>query len=385
MRRIRLISGMILLAVPLSAQPGTGSAGFVTCLGRDTIALERVTRSTTKVEGDLVLVVPRTFLVHYSATLDAAGFISRIEVTRKPGVEGPGAVASAWQATVSDTLMTLQWQRAGRSDTTIRLKVSPGAAPALPLSAGLYEQLVLQARRAGGDSVPLETYGAGSRAPSRTYLAKRGRDSLAMDQFGSPVFLKVDGAGRIEGVNGMRTTQKFMVARQATLDLETLAESFIARERAGAAAGALSSRDTARVTIGTATVWVDYGRPLARGRVILGNVVPWNEVWRTGANAATQFNTSVDLRAGDAVIPAGMYTLWTLPTPSGVKLIVNSQTGQWGTVYDPARDLVRVDLRSESLASPVDRFQISLLPGTNGAEIRIDWDRVRWVLPFTVK
>ena len=130
---------------------------------------------------------------------------------------------------------------------------------------------------------------------------------------------------------------------------------------------------------------MNYGRPLTRGRQILGGVVPWNEVWRTGANAATQLNTSIDIKVGDKVIPAGKYTLWTLPTPEGTALIVNTQTGQWGTEYDPSKDLLRVDLRSERLGMPVERFTISVVPVGNGGEIRFDWDQTRWVLPFTLK
>ena len=171
----------------------------------------------------------------------------------------------------------------------------------------------------------------------------------------------------------------------ATLDLDRVSESFVAREKAGQVAGAMSPRDTARVVLAAPTIWVDYGRPTKRGREILGTVVPWNEVWRTGANSATQLNTTADLRVGDAVIPAGKYTLWTLPTPTGTKLIVNRQTGQWGTEYDAAKDLIRLDLRTEQLAEPVERFTITVVSLGAGGEIRFDWDRIRWVLPFTVR
>jgi hypothetical protein len=73
--------------------------------------------------------------------------------------------------------------------------------------------------------------------------------------------------------------------------------------------GALSTRDTARAELGGAALWVDYGRPLKREREIFGNVVPWNTVWRTGANAATQLHTPVDFVAGGAAVPAGLFTV----------------------------------------------------------------------------
>jgi hypothetical protein len=203
--------------------------------------------------------------------------------------------------------------------------------------------------------------------------------------FGDPMYVAVDAEGRIRGLNGMRTTQKFLAQPAPTLDFDAVTEQFVARERAGVVAGMPSPRDTARATLGSAEVWIDYGRPAKRGRRILGEVVPFDQVWRTGANAATQLTTSVDLRVGDATIPAGRYTLWTLPTAQGATLIVNRQTGQWGTQYDVAQDLVRVPLVRETLAESVERFTISVTSMGQGGELRFDWDRTRWRLPFTMR
>ena len=101
-------------------------------------------------------------------------------------------------------------------------------------------------------------------------------------------------------------------------------------------------------TIGAATFTVDYGRPLARGRTLLGDVIPYDRVWRTGANAATQLTTSAPITLAGMQVPAGKYTLWTLPHADGrVELIVNRQTGQWGTGYGPAHDLGRAPMKAE--------------------------------------
>ena len=208
---------------------------------------------------------------------------------------------------------------------------------------------------------------------------------MAIDYSGLAFYLKVDQAGRVLGLNGMRTTQKVLIDRVATFDLDKASEPFVTRERAGQMAGALSPRDTARAVIGDARVWVDYGRPSKRGRVIFGNIVPWGEVWRTGANAATQLTASVDLKVGDTVIPAGTYTLWTIPTSTGAQLLFNQQTGQWGTDHDPSKDVIRVTLRQEELAEAVERFTIAVVPLGKAGEIHFDWDRTRWVLPFTLK
>ena len=115
------------------------------------------------------------------------------------------------------------------------------------------------------------------------------------------------------------------------------------------------SRTPARVTI-------DYGQPHARGRTIVGGVVPFDQVWRTGANEATSLVTDVDLTIGGVAVPKGSYTLYTLPSRSGWKLIINKNTGQWGTEYAPEHDLARVDLRSRQLREPAESFSIWLVP-----------------------
>jgi len=380
---IRLVPCLLLVAFPLAAQGTTSN--YLTRLGRDTMFLERVTRNGSRLEGDQFVTTPRTARVHYVAMLDGQGRITSIEVTRRPGVDGATPAVTAWQAKVQDTTVTIALQRPNRADTAFVFRVRPDAVPTLFMAVGLYEQLAMLASKAGRDSVALETYTAGNRAAVANYVVKKGRDSVAIDFFGTPFYLRVDGGGRLLGLNGARTTQKFLTERVSNLNFDQVSESFVSRERAGVVAGPMSTRDTARAQSGDANVWVDYGRPLTRGRQIFGGVVPWNEVWRTGANEATQLNTAIDLKVGDGVIPAGKYTLWTLPTPAGASLIINKQTGQWGTEYDPSQDLLRVDLRTEPLPVLVERFTVTVVAVGNGGEIRFDWEKTRWVLPFTVK
>jgi hypothetical protein len=112
-----------------------------------------------------------------------------------------------------------------------------------------------------------------------------------------------------------------------------------------------------------ARITIDYGQPHARGRTIVGStMVPFDQPWRTGANEATSLVTDVDLTIGGAVVPKGSYTLYTLPSRSGWKLIINKNTGQWGTDYAPEHDLARVDLRARELREPLDSFSIWLVP-----------------------
>jgi hypothetical protein len=111
-----------------------------------------------------------------------------------------------------------------------------------------------------------------------------------------------------------------------------------------------------------ARISIDYGQPHARGRTIVGDVVPFDAVWRTGANEATSLVTDVDLTVGGVAVPKGSYTLYTRPSRTGWTLIINKNTGQWGTDYLPEHDLARVDLRVRQLREPLDSFSIWLVP-----------------------
>jgi hypothetical protein len=115
---------------------------------------------------------------------------------------------------------------------------------------------------------------------------------------------------------------------------------------------------------GPARIAIDYGQPHLRGRNVIGmpGVVPWDSVWRTGANMSTQLSTEVDITLGNAFIPRGVYTLFTLPTRNGWKLIVSKDVLQWGTLYDPSKDLARIDLRQRTLAEPVESLTFWLIP-----------------------
>lgn len=146
----------------------------------------------------------------------------------------------------------------------------------------------------------------------------------------------------------------------------TLGESFFARER-------LSPPASFETTIGSGSLRVAFGQPSARGRVVFGELVPYGVVWRTGANEATTLETDIDLRFGDTLVPKGTYSLFTIPQEEQWTLVINRQTGQWGTIYDPARDLVRVPMRIEPLSEHVERLTFRFEEG----ELLIEWSRTR--------
>lgn len=142
----------------------------------------------------------------------------------------------------------------------------------------------------------------------------------------------------------------------------------------------------ATVSLDGKAVTINYSAPSMRGRKIMGDLVPYGQVWRTGANAATTLTTATDLMIGDLKVPAGKYTIYTLPAAGAWKLIINKQTGQWGTEYNQKQDLGRVDMQSSPLASAQELMSISF-EKTSGAktELHVKWEKTDESVPVVAK
>jgi hypothetical protein len=144
--------------------------------------------------------------------------------------------------------------------------------------------------------------------------------------------------------------------------------------------GPLSPRDSVSARIADANIKITYARPSKRGRVIFGNIVPWDTVWRTGANDATIFTTDRDLIIGGQVVPAGSYSLFTLPTRSRSRLILNRETMRngeplAGTEYDASQDFARIPMNTKRLSTRVQQLTIQIVPrGNRESVLRIAWD-----------
>jgi hypothetical protein len=123
------------------------------------------------------------------------------------------------------------------------------------------------------------------------------------------------------------------------------------------------------------TITVNYSRPSVKGRKIFGGLVPYGQVWRTGANAATTLKTDADLTIGGTNVPAGTYTLYTIPEEKKWTLIINKQTGQWGTAYDEKQDLGRVEMKvSKPASGQVEQFTIGFdQTGNAAAVLKLEW------------
>jgi hypothetical protein len=147
-----------------------------------------------------------------------------------------------------------------------------------------------------------------------------------------------------------------------------------------------SPRDSSEITLDGKQISVNYGSPSMRGRKIMGGVVPYGKIWRTGANAATSFTTQADLAIGNVKIPRGSYTLYSIPSSKRWKLIINKQTGQWGTVYNKKLDLARIAMKRKILAGKVERFTITLeRTGDTSGKIILSWEKTQLSVDFKIQ
>ena len=149
----------------------------------------------------------------------------------------------------------------------------------------------------------------------------------------------------------------------------------------------VSPHETVNATVDGAKITIVYGRPYTKDpksgekRKIWGALVPFNQVWRMGADEATILTTDKDITIGGTNIAAGSYSLYLWPTESGAKLIVNKQTGQWGTKYDEKQDLVRIDLKKEAGPKPVDQFTIAV----DGNTLKLMWEDAEYTATIGAK
>jgi len=402
LRPFRCLPLLLAALAAIACRPGEPEQryGFIARLGKDTISVESITRQGNKVFVDGVDRFPRVRRRHTEIELGPGSTIRHLVMD----IHTPSEPANQRERHVTadvtaDSVHILQIDDAGK----LRHDFGTNGAVAMahvPQMYSLYELYFDAAfaraaalKRVAGDTIQLRQFYLDrefDRFPLHRGVVRLLADNRAEIQHdwlsgtGQATF---DSAGRMLSYSGARTTYLVEVARLDSLpETKSVAEKWEALEAAKGGVSQLSPRDTVRSSIGSASITIDYSRPLARGRVLLGNVIPYDRVWRTGANAATQFTTSAPVRLAGIQLAAGTYTLWTNPHQNGVDLIVNGQSGQWGTQYDRSRDVGTARMQSTTLSTPVDQFAISV-PASDARRgtLTLEWGSFRWTAPIEVR
>lgn len=385
-----LLLAALAAAAPGHAQTQTAprdSGALVTVLGRDTVAVERWVRVGDRIEAEAAVRSPRTSLRRYTLELTPEGAMRRFE-ERWLDPDAPTAAprrVESYEAAGDGWLRRLTQ---GDSVRESRVAAPAGALPFVDLVHWPFELALARLPATGSATQPLL---AGGRVLPYT-VARTGPDRATLTHpMRGPSTVRVDAAGRLLALDAAETTRKVTVTRVPGADVAGAARRWAAADRAGRGMGELSGRASEEFTLGGASIALDYGVPVRRGRDIFGTVVPWGRLWRTGANRATHFTTTRELVLGDPaagglVVPAGAYTLFSLPAEDGGLLVVNRQTGQNGTAYDATRDLGRVAMQRRDLAEPVERFTIEVVPvGATTGTLRLAWNRSEFLVPVTVR
>ena len=372
--------------------------GFLTRLGNDTVSVERVTRDGDHLMVDGVDRFPRVRQRHTEVTLGADGSVRHLAMDITTPSEAEKERVRHVEADVTDDSVHIT-KRDG-TGTLRRDFATRGATMVahVPQMYSLYELYFETARKhdsapRGDDTVHLrqlyvdrefDRFPLGS---VTVRLLDGGRAEVWHDWLSGIGEAKLDSTGQLLSYSGARSTYKVDVTRlHDAPDVAAIGKRFAAAESASGGPKQLSVRDTVSAKIGAATFTIDYGRPLARGRVLLGDILPYDRVWHTGANAATQFETSAAITLAGIAMPAGKYTLWTVPRRSGAAdLIVNRQSGQWGTSYDASQDFATAPMKVDTLTAPVEEFTISIVPnGDRRATLVMEWGTFRWTAPVSL-
>jgi len=374
--------------VVAACSTGSEQVAFVETLGNDTVSVETYSRTVDGFEGKLLIRSPVTQVAHYNATLAPDGNISAMHVEWTTPPENPDGHPPVTFDVAIEGDSAMVEVTGGPDTSSVRIAVPEGTIPTAgktPMSFAVLEQAVRQAVAAGGDEYPVHFIAPARGRIQPNAIQRVDEDVISFDFFGSPFFARITPEGEILHRSGEHTTMKVVGQRADDIDFAALAADYAARDARGEGMGPASPQATVQVEVGGANLEVVYSRPAKRGREIWGGLVPWEEVWRTGANAATSFTTDRDLVIGGATVPAGSYTLWSVFTGESAQLIVNKQTGQWGTQYDAEQDLVRIDLEKQDLPHPVERFTIGIESTDDGAMLGLTWDTVRYLVPIEVR
>lgn len=371
-----------------AAVPASHSGAFIARLGNDTLTVERFQRSGGAYSVEQVLHVPRTSLRHTHLELSAGGEIgSMMYMHHQIGAAMDAPLVSSITLGFTGADSARVETKRGDSTQARTVAASRTMVPALPESWLPYEVAAMRLRASGRDSAQMRLLQVTGNVTPVT-VRKVGADSMTFEVSFTTYRASVDASGQVRSLyqpNGVR------VERVPTLDINAIASRWDAVDRQGRAMGPLSPLDSTHATLGVAAVTVVYSRPSVRGRAVWGTLVPFNEVWRTGANSATVLRTTRDLTIGGTAVPAGTYTIFTLPTPDATTLIINKETMRdgrplAGTAFDPAHDLARIPMMTSASPSPVEQFTIAIEPGSgNRGTLVLAWDRRRMTVPIEAR
>ncbi len=391
---------VILLPISCGHTQPVERYGFVARLGNDTVSIESVTKQGNTITSDEVDRFPRVRLRHTEIELASDGSIRHLVMDIHTPSEPPQqrerkVIANITKDSVhiskTDSTGTLHRDFATGGSIVVAHIEQMYSLYELYFAAALKHTEALKS--SAGKPVEMRQFYIDrefDRFPLGNALVQplaNGKAEITHDWLSGTGEVTIDTSHHMLSYSGAQTTYKVEVKRLSSQpDIKSIADRFEAAETKSGKVKQMSVRDTLQAQIGNAKFIIEYGRPLMRGRKLLGDVIPYDDVWRTGANAATQFTTSAPITLAGMRMPAGAYTLWTIPHKGGVDLIVNKETGQWGTEYDDSKNLGIAKMTTNALTMPVEEFTISIVTtDTQHGTLVIEWGSFKWSAPIQVQ
>ena len=223
--------------------------------------------------------------------------------------------------------------------------------------------------------------------PPAKFVMKRiaDRKLTAYSRVMGPFTLYLNEKGKVESLDATGSSYNVKGTIVPHLNLDSIILSYARREEKFGPFGWPNKSDSIQTVIGNSSIKINYTRPSMRGRVIFGEVVPWNRYWRTGANQATKITTSYPLYFNGKILPAGVYSVLTMPSQTGWTMMFNKEANIWGTDYNSAHDVLRVPMQVEQLKEPVELMTIEVVPTAKGGVINVIWERTKASAHFTAK
>ncbi len=344
-------------------------------LGPDTMFVERFEITPARLYVESVVRTPRVIFRTLDAPLKADGSFSSVRVAEFDAAHPRGPARDSAVVTFSAD-STFYVFGIGDGKQSLNLAGRGDYVLSFPGTVTFVNHLLLAARlaRTAGDSL---TGTMTSRLGSFPLLVKRvAPDTVTVfAQLAGLMRVVLGSDGRVIGLDGTGSSMGYIGTRASWIDIDSVARAFSEHERRAGPSGSLSLRDTVVAEAGGARLLVDYGRPSKRGRAIFGNVVPFDRVWRTGANLATHLITDRRLDFDGVSLPGGAYTLYTIPRPDGWTLLVSSETGQWGSLTpEPVTFVARIPMRVSRSPGVIETFTISVDRSATGGVLRMGWD-----------
>lgn len=359
-------------------------AAFISYLGNDTLAVEQFEKTDNGIFAYVILRSPETTFSTYELTLDGTGGIETMTRKVYPKESGFGGEGTTVQTIRKEAdSLHVEMESSGEA-RTFAVSSEPGLLPFIDMVHWPYELAFNQTVHTEQDTV-VQRLLTGS-SVSDFIIADIEADSMTIRHpFRGVMGVNVNEDGEIITLDAGLTTRKLVVERVPRVDLDAAGESFAAADLSGNPFGQLSGAEEAEFSIGDANFRIEYGTPLKRGRELFGGIVPWGELWRTGANRATHFYTSADLSFGDLHVPAGEYTLFSIPEQDGGLLIINTQTGQNGQSYDAERDLGRVPMEIAGKEDTTEVFTIAVNETDTGGALQLIWGETVFSADFEIE